>query len=76
MYTQAGMNAAAREFFDREFGFFDDITAVSGLIRNKPLGPERKVADSAVLCCSTFTALLFSFASLTRGPAGRMSGGV
>ncbi len=39
------MPERGKEFFDREFGFFDEITAVSGLIRNKPLGPERKVSD-------------------------------
>jgi hypothetical protein len=34
----------ALTFYQREFSFFDAITGVSGSIRNKPLGPERKAA--------------------------------
>jgi hypothetical protein len=41
--AQAKLSGRAKRFYEREFGFFSQITAISGNIRDKPLGPERKV---------------------------------
>ena len=37
------MTGKGKSFYEREFDFFSAITGVSGKIRDKPLGPERKV---------------------------------
>ncbi len=37
------MSIAAKQFYEREFDFFEQITAVSGKIRQYELGPLRKV---------------------------------
>eukprot|EP00049_Salpingoeca_infusionum_P006425 m.106630 g.106630 ORF g.106630 m.106630 type:complete len:1922 (-) comp13308_c2_seq1:120-5885(-) len=41
---KAGFTPQDAEFYKREFDFFNDITDVSGRIRDKPLGPARKRA--------------------------------
>ncbi|EDQ92777.1 uncharacterized protein MONBRDRAFT_169, partial [Monosiga brevicollis MX1] len=41
---QAQMSDAGQQFYEREFDFFDQVTDVSGRIRDKPLGPKRKAA--------------------------------
>ncbi len=39
----AAFQGHRRTFYDREVAFFNQVTAISGTIRSKPLGPERKV---------------------------------
>jgi len=39
-----GFDDQARDFFDREFEFFKEVTSVSGKIKDYPKGQERKVA--------------------------------
>ena len=41
--NQSQMTGKGKSFYEREFDFFSAITGVSGKIRDKPLGPERKV---------------------------------
>ncbi|CAH0382113.1 unnamed protein product [Bemisia tabaci] len=38
------LSGPAKDFYEREFSFFDQITEISGLIRPYPKGPERKRA--------------------------------
>merc|ERR1740129_530120 len=39
-----GFDDQSRDFFDREFEFFKEVTSVSGKIKDYPKGQERKVA--------------------------------
>ena len=39
---RARFRGPERAFYEREFEFFGKVTAISGTIRPKPLGPERK----------------------------------
>lgn len=38
------LSGPAKQFYEREFDFFDKITNISGEIRPFPKGPERKAA--------------------------------
>lgn len=38
------LSGPAKQFYEREFDFFDKITNISGEIRPYPKGPERKAA--------------------------------
>lgn len=38
------LSGPAKQFYEREFDFFDKITNISGKIRPYPKGPERKAA--------------------------------
>ena len=44
-----GLSGNEKEFFNREFGFFHEITDVSAKIKDKPLGDERKKACNIAL---------------------------
>lgn len=44
-----GLSGQEKEFFRREFDFFQEITDVSAKIKDKPLGDERKKACQAAL---------------------------
>ncbi|EGD73415.1 Pik4ca protein [Salpingoeca rosetta] len=41
---KANLHDGALRFYEREFSFFEQITGISGRIRDKELGPERKAA--------------------------------
>lgn len=40
----SSLSGPAKQFYDREFDFFEKITSISGDIRPYPKGPERKQA--------------------------------
>lgn len=40
----SSLSGNAKEFYEKEFSFFDKVTAISGEIRKYPKGPERKDA--------------------------------
>lgn len=40
----AELSGPAKQFYEREFDFFDKITSISGEIRPYPKGPERRKA--------------------------------
>jgi hypothetical protein len=44
MCAKDGLSGLGREFYQREFEFFSQITGVSGKIRSFELGPARKVS--------------------------------
>jgi phosphatidylinositol 4-kinase len=39
-----GFENTAKQFYEREFKFFNDITSISGIIKEYPKGPQRKSA--------------------------------
>jgi phosphatidylinositol 4-kinase len=43
------LSGPAKQFYEREFSFFEKITSISGEIRPYPKGPERKQACLAAL---------------------------
>jgi phosphatidylinositol 4-kinase len=40
----SALSGNAKEFYEKEFSFFDKVTSISGEIRKFPKGPERKKA--------------------------------
>jgi phosphatidylinositol 4-kinase len=40
----SSLSGNAKEFYEKEFAFFDKVTSISGEIRKFPKGPERKKA--------------------------------
>ena len=45
----AALSGEAREFYDREFAFFNEVTSISGKLKPfiKKTKPEKKVRSSA-----------------------------
>ena len=45
----ASLSGEARDFYDREFGFFNEVTSISGKLKPfiKKTKPEKKVRCSA-----------------------------
>ena len=39
-----GFESTAKQLYEREFKFFNDITSISGIIKEYPKGPQRKSA--------------------------------
>lgn len=63
----SNLRDGALEFYEREFSFFGQITDVSGRIRDKELGPARKVSGLILIttCHACITPLYhFSMHSL------------
>jgi len=52
------LSGEAREFYDREFGFFDEVTSISGKLKPfiRRTKPEKKVCHSRIrsLVCFNF----------------------
>ena len=55
----ANLSGPAKDFYHRQFEFFDDVTNVSGIIKPYPKGPERKQACLEALAKIKVWFLLF-----------------
>lgn len=50
------LSGEAKEFYDREFTFFNEVTSISGKLKPfiKKTKPEKKVSQSCLVCLQLF----------------------
>lgn len=55
----SSLSGEARAFYDREFGFFDEVTSISGKLKPfiKKTKPEKKVTKRPIVSLLTFVRL-------------------